>query len=208
MRSHGEIIRWNRDKGFGFVRDAAGTQDVFIHIKAFKNKSRQPAVGDRISYKITLNKQTKLRAVAVRFQGDGIFPNGIVFKRGAVAAVVLPAYALVLAMLVYKSLLPLYVPVAVVLLSLMTYWAYKSDKRAAQQGLWRVPEGRLHVLSLLGGWPGALAAQAILRHKSSKPSFQAFFFLTVLLNLAALSYLFIPQARAFLSPLARKMLRL
>lgn len=65
-------------------------------------------------------------------------------------------------------------------LSAITYWAYAVDKRRAEAGLWRVPEGQLHLLELLGGWPGALLAQRRLRHKCSKGSYQVLFWLIVL----------------------------
>jgi uncharacterized membrane protein YsdA (DUF1294 family) len=59
----------------------------------------------------------------------------------------------------------------VVLLSVLTYWAYAVDKRRAEDRTWRVPEARLHLLELLGGWPGAFLAQRRLRHKCSKGSY-------------------------------------
>jgi uncharacterized membrane protein YsdA (DUF1294 family) len=59
-----------------------------------------------------------------------------------------------------------------IVMSAVTYWAYASDKRRAQEGEWRVSEARLHLLELLGGWPGAFLAQRRLRHKCSKGSYQ------------------------------------
>jgi uncharacterized membrane protein YsdA (DUF1294 family) len=35
---------------------------------------------------------------------------------------------------------------------------------------------------LVGGWPGAIVAQQMLRHKTSKVSFRVAFWLTVLVN--------------------------
>ena len=67
--------------------------------------------------------------------------------------------------------------------AVVTYWR---DKSAARQQRPRTPERRLHLIALLGGWPGALAAQQVLRHKSAKPSFQLLFRLTVLANCGAL----------------------
>jgi uncharacterized membrane protein YsdA (DUF1294 family) len=52
------------------------------------------------------------------------------------------------------------------LMSVATFAAYRRDKRAAARRDWRVRERTLHVLELLGGWPGALAAQRLLRHKT------------------------------------------
>ena len=85
--------------------------------------------------------------------------------------------------------LPLYVIVAYAVISLFTFISYWLDKRKAQSGRWRIPEANLQLLSLIGGWPGALLAQSYLRHKSKKRAFLTEFWLTVLVNLAALSWL-------------------
>ena len=73
--------------------------------------------------------------------------------------------------------------VSMLALSLSTMILYAWDKRKARQGGWRVPEKRLHLLSLLGGWPGALLAQRMLRHKTVKTRFRIVFWLTVLAHL-------------------------
>jgi uncharacterized membrane protein YsdA (DUF1294 family) len=61
--------------------------------------------------------------------------------------------------------------------SIALYWA---DKRAARRGGRRVPERGLHVLGLLGGWPGGWLAQRWFRHKRRKRRFMGVFVLTVL----------------------------
>lgn len=63
----------------------------------------------------------------------------------------------------------------------ITYWVYAMDKRRAKESLWRIPEVNLHLLELLGGWPGAFLAQRRLKHKCSKFSYQFVFWLIVLL---------------------------
>jgi len=65
-------------------------------------------------------------------------------------------------------------------ISALTYWVYARDKLRAENGEWRVPEARLHLLDLLGGWPGGFLAQRRLRHKCSKGSFQFVFWMIVL----------------------------
>ena len=70
--------------------------------------------------------------------------------------------------------------------SLAAAVAYRVDKSAAQSGRWRTSERTLHVLALLGGWPGALIGQRVFRHKSRKPSFRVGLLATVGLNLGAL----------------------
>jgi len=60
---------------------------------------------------------------------------------------------------------------------------YAIDKMAARKRHRRIPEKLLHLLALMGGWPGALAAQRVLRHKCSKQRFLVVFWGTVTLNL-------------------------
>lgn len=67
-------------------------------------------------------------------------------------------------------------------LSAVAFVAYAIDKSAARRGARRTPESTLHLLALLGGWPGALLAQQFLRHKSTKASFRAVFWATVVIN--------------------------
>lgn len=70
--------------------------------------------------------------------------------------------------------------------SIVAFIAYALDKSAAKNNRWRTQERTLHLLGLLGGWPGALLAQRVLRHKSKKTAFLLVFWLTVLINCAAL----------------------
>jgi uncharacterized membrane protein YsdA (DUF1294 family) len=63
------------------------------------------------------------------------------------------------------------------LMSLITFVAYFLDKRAARRGQPRTPEATLHVLELLGGWPGGVLAQRLVRHKNTKVGYQVVFWL-------------------------------
>ena len=62
-------------------------------------------------------------------------------------------------------------------ISVVTILLYASDKRKAQARKWRIPESTLHWLAFLGGWPAALVAQRLLRHKTAKKSFQRVFWM-------------------------------
>jgi len=66
--------------------------------------------------------------------------------------------------------------------SVSAFMVFAWDKHAAIRGRRRVPEARLHLLSLLGGWPGAWLAQMLLRHKTQKRGFRAMFYATVIAN--------------------------
>jgi uncharacterized membrane protein YsdA (DUF1294 family) len=74
--------------------------------------------------------------------------------------------------------------------SVIAFIVYAWDKSAAQRDEQRTPEKTLHMLALIGGWPGALLAQQVLRHKSSKAEFLRVFWVTVGINCAALAYLY------------------
>ena len=68
-------------------------------------------------------------------------------------------------------------------LSLVSVAVYGFDKRRAKLEGDRVPEKTLHILSLLGGWPGAIIGQKLFRHKTIKTRFRLVFWLTVVGNL-------------------------
>lgn len=84
---------------------------------------------------------------------------------------------------------PLLIPVIYAILGLATLLAYARDKLASQRGAWRVPENTLHLLALFGGWPVAIIAQRLFRHKTVKGSFRVPFWITVVANCTALGWL-------------------
>ncbi len=56
-------------------------------------------------------------------------------------------------------------------MSVITFVAFGIDKFLALKSLRRISEKRLHTLSLLGGFVGALFGMAFFRHKVSKKEF-------------------------------------
>jgi uncharacterized membrane protein YsdA (DUF1294 family) len=83
--------------------------------------------------------------------------------------------------------LPESVAVLYFILSIITLLIYGLDKWLALKGKRRISENKLHLLSLIGGWPGATIGQQAFQHKISKQSFRRLYYLTVLINLAAIS---------------------
>ena len=75
------------------------------------------------------------------------------------------------------------------LMSAISFSLYGLDKRSSTRGGWRTSEARLHLIELLGGWPGALLAQRVFRHKTRKMSFLVVFYLATAVNLAVLGWL-------------------
>lgn len=98
--------------------------------------------------------------------------------------------AVFFALLLWVTVLgvPLFVLPGYAVFSVIAYVAYAVDKRAAERGTWRTKEATLHLLALLGGWPGALIAQRVFRHKTRKASFQAVYWTTVGLNCMSLAW--------------------
>lgn len=68
----------------------------------------------------------------------------------------------------------------IIVVSVLTYLAFATDKRRADAGDRRVPAATLLLLVGLGGWPGAKLAQLRLRHKTRKRPFR------LMLNLCGL----------------------
>lgn len=66
--------------------------------------------------------------------------------------------------------------------SMLSFLAYGFDKFKATNRLWRTRENSLHLVDLIGGWPGGYLAQSIFHHKTSKRSFQTIFWAIVLFH--------------------------
>jgi uncharacterized membrane protein YsdA (DUF1294 family) len=80
------------------------------------------------------------------------------------------------------GLLPWWYSTLSVAASLASLLLYAADKRAARAGTRRIAERTLHLTALLGGWPGALAAQQLFRHKYRKTPFMLRFVLSAVLH--------------------------
>lgn len=55
-------------------------------------------------------------------------------------------------------------------MSIVAWVSYGIDKKAAANKAWRVSENTLHLMELVGGWPGVYLAQRVFRHKTRKTS--------------------------------------
>ena len=184
MRKQGIVSTWKDDRGFGFIEQSGGGEQVFVHIKGFVNGSRRPVVGSPVSYVESRDAQGRIRAENVRPLKKGFSPGP-----ATMAFVVATFFLMGVAAIVMSGVLPDYVLWWFLGMSAMTFAFYAKDKMAAKEGGQRTPESTLHTLALVGGWPGALYAQELLRHKSSKQSFRTVFWVTLFLNVAALVYL-------------------
>ena len=196
MRMKGKIASWNDGKGYGFISPFEGGGQVFAHIKAFENRGRRPAVGDVVTFSMSTDARGRPCAKGATIAG---VPKTTKPKQfSALSNVIAASFLIFVAGSVLASAIPVPILLFYLIFSAATFGAYALDKAAARKGAWRTNETTLHLLALIGGWPGALIAQSRLRHKSRKQPFRAVFWATVVMNCAAFIWLFTPEgARAW-----------
>jgi uncharacterized membrane protein YsdA (DUF1294 family)/cold shock CspA family protein len=196
MRWQGRITNWKDERGFGFIAPDGGGQPVFVHVSSFTNRQRRPEGDELVTYELAVDGKGRLRAKAVAFVGERPTPSG---GRGRSFP---PLFAVCFLFSVGAAVLFSWLPVVVLVFylvaSVLTFFAYAFDKTAAVRQQWRTAESTLHLFALFGGWPGAVAAQRLLRHKSAKMSFQIAFWVTVMLNCVAIGWLMSPPGAEFL----------
>ena len=200
MRTQGKITHWNEQKAYGFITPTSGAKEVFVHIRAFKNRHLLPELNQVVLYSLSTDKQGRPCAVKVTRASEKLPGNSkpitriflILLAIGFLAVVAwsIPAYDI-----------PIQILYLYLVASAFTFLVYAKDKWAARTARWRTKESSLHTLALIGGWPGALIAQQTLRHKSRKNAFQFAFWATVVVNCAAFGWLFTSEGRALLQSL-------
>ncbi|HCE3021215.1 TPA: cold shock and DUF1294 domain-containing protein [Vibrio parahaemolyticus] len=184
----GKVVEWNDSKGYGFISALNGELRVFLHISTVQSKGRRPKVDDEVKFEVNEDKKGRYNATNVTILGSDSIPSTIMFSivylvLASTAVFILGGEKLFIA--------------AYILMSIVTYVMYAIDKNAAQNGKWRTPENTLHLLSLLGGWMGALCAQNKLRHKSKKQPFKSILWLTIFVNIGAFVWTFTPSGSVF-----------
>ena len=196
----GRVINWNDEKGYGFIQIQPGYENLFFHISNFAYHHRRPSADIAVTFLATPAQKGGWQAsrVLLREHEHAIMesdPYDIADKNkpkrveGYVYAVLDILYFLSL------TLISLPLGITSAIMSVLTVILYRYDKRAAEQGGQRIPNTTLHLASLLGGWPGALIARPLLRHKLNQKRFRGFFWASIVANFGIL-YLLI----AYLPP--------
>ena len=185
-RQEGVLAEWNDDRGFGFITPVGGGSRVFVHVSAFP-RGRRPVAGSEVTFAPVRDERNRARAAQVRYAAAAPSrrrgPRG---KRLAFGTAV--AFSALLVGLFLLADLSVVVLAVYGVASLIAFFSYAADKEAAQQGRWRTSESTLHTMGLIGGWPGALVARHVFRHKTTKQPFRTVFWLTVIVNCVALAW--------------------
>ena len=208
MPEQGRLMEWNDERGFGFITPLDGDGRIFVHVSEFPHDLRRPMALDLLTYDVDRDERGRLRARGVDFMArttasrprSGAASPALGAQQPVVTgrmSVLLPICVLGVTLaggLLVDPLLVLALFFGYVIMSAALFAAYGFDKRAAQRGTFRTQESALHLLALMGGWPGALVAQRVFRHKTVKQSFQLGFWITVAVNYVVLVTLLVGAA--------------
>ena len=152
MRKKGKITFWNDEKGYGFITPGSGADNIFVHISAFTSNAKPPNVGDKVSYSLSTDKQDRPCAVEVLRAGEK--PPRKIKNNYSGQVLIALIFMSVVGMSVFTAGIPIQVFYLYVAASIITFSAYARDKSAARNDGWRTSENTLHILALIGGWPG------------------------------------------------------
>jgi uncharacterized membrane protein YsdA (DUF1294 family) len=169
----GRIVEWDDRRGYGFLQ--LGAARVFLHRRDFVEFHKPPTIGDRIEFSVGVDGKGRTCARGATHRNDGgkLGMKDLFALAGLLA---LPMLAVARINMGFR-----WWAAYALGISAITYLAYARDKQSAKAKTWRIPENTLHLLELLGGWPGGFLAQRRLRHKCSKTRFQAVFWTIVLI---------------------------
>jgi uncharacterized membrane protein YsdA (DUF1294 family) len=104
------------------------------------------------------------------------------------SVVVLAAFSMLVTFVALTRGVPTWATCLYVGASLLCLVMYGVDKAAARAGRGRISESMLLSLGVVGGWPGAIVAQQVFRHKTSKRSFRLRFWASVVVNVAVFAW--------------------
>ena len=50
MKRQGRLVRWEAERGFGFIRSPEVSADVFVHLRDFRDRQLRPQVGMAVHF--------------------------------------------------------------------------------------------------------------------------------------------------------------
>jgi uncharacterized membrane protein YsdA (DUF1294 family)/cold shock CspA family protein len=180
-------VDWNDERGFGFITPSAGGERVFVHVSEFP-RGRRPVSGCQVTYAELRDERHRSRASQVRYLSPPPAPRTSVSGVPLALATAMLFFTVLVGLVVLDEL-PVLLLASYGLVSAVTFLMYRADKTAAEQGRRRTPESTLHTVALVGGWPGALLARQVFRHKTIKQPFRTIFWVTVVANCVALAWI-------------------
>ncbi len=188
QRFIGRVVLWKPLERYGFIQSSLHSQDIFFHLNDTTNKDWTPYLGEPVRFSTGYDEKGRLHARQVESQSSAPCFVGPAINQleTALAALVFVFFIGLLVIAALEVALPIWVIGWYLFTSVVTMMLYAEDKQRAQRGIFRIREATLHRWEWLGGWPGALLAQQLFRHKRSKGSFMDISVLTAIVHLFAI----------------------
>ncbi len=172
---NGIVVKFDAERGFGFIRVSGREEDVFVHVSNVINR-RELHVGQNVRFELESSPKGP-RAKNVR---PGIRPTDLFLLIGLITVIVTVS---LLRIASHVSWILSYL--VGINLSVLILYAY--DKMAAKLDYSRVPEWILHAFTFAGGTPAAVFSQYVFRHKTVKESFRFWFWVIVWIQIVLLA---------------------
>ena len=191
----GFIKSWHDKNGFGFIQIDGQREVIFFHITAFAYEHFRPQLGQRVVCLVQWNERKKAwnatRVLLEEHQNslhrEGVYDFDNVYE-GVFGIILFSTLILSYYVILSWVLWPL--ALSSIIISGAAFHLYRKDKwNALSRKKFRIPEGDLFLVSMLGGWPGAIIARHFYRHKISKSRFTIFFWACMVINTVIFYYL-------------------
>lgn len=173
----GTVVKFDTERGFGFIRIPDRRADVFVHISNVRGE-RTLRVGQRVTFEMGRNDKGP--------QAINVVPGRVQRSPYAIfgGSAVLLTVGILVAVLILSELS--WLTAYFIAINLCTILFYAYDKAAAGSGLLRVPERTLQWLAISFGSPGAWMSQQLFRHKTHKEPFRTWFRVIVAVQVIAI----------------------
>ncbi len=169
----GIVVYFDREKGYGFIRNGDYPQDIFVHIRHIRNQEYL-SQGQAVRFEVEKNEKG-LTAVQVVPRRKQVSPYAIY---GSASVFAFLGGFIFLSWIEWNGWLA-----ALISINAITLLYYGYDKIISRTHLLRVPERIFHILALIGGSPAALVSQRIFHHKTLKRSFQIAYWSVVIIQI-------------------------
>lgn len=70
IRKKGKIVKWDDDKGFGFILPENSSKHIFVHMKSFIDRRIRPSLNEHVTYTVYVDKDNKKSAINVSRETD------------------------------------------------------------------------------------------------------------------------------------------
>ena len=99
-----------------------------------------------------------------------------------------------------------YILVYLLIINLISFALFYTDKQKAKKDRWRIKESTLHIVGFMGGIIGSIAAMILFRHKTKKTKFEIITIIATGFDKGSVSSSYVPSGNtgAYGVPTAKK----